>query len=185
MSLEVSVCCADSVVYKIEFIGEKMRFLLYIASVYMMIGMPAQALTLECKTTKYGNTRYDKKIIDSWLPKTQVHVVNLKNNTVVYKASGLKGKVVYFDSGRIRWEYYSSSTTVTKYKQTNILYKFIFFPKTKLLVSGVWFTSLLYPIEGVSSRCVVTKITKAEQELLNKTPDTQQGADRSRVEGQF
>ncbi len=158
--------------------------LFYILSVSMMIGLPVHALTLECKTTKYGSTRYSKNMIDSWLPATQIHVVNLENKTVIYKASGLKGKVVYFDNGRIRWEYYAEAETVTNEKKKNVHYKFIYFLKTKLMMSGVWFTSLTYPIEGISSRCKVTKITKAEQEIFNNTPDTQQGSDRSTVEGQ-
>ena len=129
-----------------------MRLIILTAALVSMFGASAQALTLVCEMQNHGTSRYNASIVDSWVPRKQVHVLNLNKERALYKGPNLDGKINVENEKRIQWRY-KKSLKDDLGKSYYLNFKFVFLRKQKILVTSVE-SARIRPIENVKGTCV-------------------------------
>ena|GEM_PF-5336427 len=142
----------------------------------LFFGSSAQALTLVCDLTNYNNSpHYNAKTIESWLPKRQTHVIDLKNNKARYVEAGFEGDITFSSNGRFQWHYIETVKNTNGTVFDNIYFKYVFLRKKKILKPSVEITIVYKPIDGVYGNCKETKVSKEDLKVLNAKPKTVKG----------
>lgn len=138
-----------------------MRLLLSLLAVVMLSGTSAQAFTLVCKVTPVaeGNAGdiyppTPRTVLESWMAPKQIFIIDLKQNTVVYKRYNAKTTLDFVDKKVIRWSFLGSSSNDGKTNLSQVTYKYNYIRKSKKLIATIDFGSLYANIRGSRPKCV-------------------------------
>ena len=95
-----------------------------------------QALTLSCDIKSQtdfrnfdGGRGLPRNLIESWSPKKQVHILNLKTNTAAYKGANFKTKLDVINDKIIQWKYTESISDKNKITFSPIIFKYHYIRK--------------------------------------------------------
>jgi hypothetical protein len=127
-------------------------------------GAPVQALTLMCEITSqselgrtFSGRGISKKSIESWSPKKQTHVLNLKTETAVYKGTKLKAKIDTINDKVIKWKYVIKYTDENKTTFNAITFKYHYVRKNHKIITSVDFGPGYLKIESNGGSCTERK----------------------------
>jgi len=141
-----------------------MRLFLILSASLIVMSSSVQAMTLSCdikSRTDHGS--YDggrgipSDVIESWSPKKQVHILNLKMGTAVYKGAEFKTKLDVLNDKTIQWKYIESRSDKNKTTFSPIIFKYHYIRKNHRMVSSVDFGPGYLNIVSFKGRCTEHK----------------------------
>ena len=137
-----------------------MRLLLVLSTSLAMMSTSAQALTLSCIIPSHGDQGnftagfMRQKTVNKFSPKNQVHILNLKEKTALYKGPNFKTKLDVLNDKSIRWKYVETFTNKEKTVTHTIAFEYIYLRKKNKIVTAVNFGPAYMKIVSTRARCV-------------------------------
>jgi hypothetical protein len=130
-----------------------MRVFLVLLTALSMFASSAQALTLVCKFTNYSNSKYSKDFNEAWVPRDQVHVLNLKKDEAYYEDFDFTGEITHITKTRIHWRYEEDLTTADGLTYYNMSFSYIFLRKSKRVITSINLTYGLQALIDIKGTC--------------------------------
>ncbi len=141
-----------------------MRFPTILLSTLFFTTYEAHAFTIQCSvTTQPDQGIYDnpplmkKSVIESWSPKKQAHVLDLKAKTATYKNFNLKTKLSSVNENRITWSYAASVDSKVQAEKLNVTFEYLYIRSTKKLATTVDFKGNYFKLTSIKGDCIETK----------------------------
>jgi hypothetical protein len=138
-----------------------MRLLLILSAGFVIFNAPANALTLTCEiSSRIDQGSFDRgpmassKVIESWSPKKQIHIINIKENTAIYKGPNFKTKLDVINKNRIKWRYEQEMTDSRKTNYNSVGFEYTYIRKNHKIVSSVDFGPMYMEIVSTKGICV-------------------------------
>lgn len=128
---------------------------------FMVLSTSAQALTLVCSMIGANfvgpnsiGGGYNQKILDSYIPRKQTHVIDLKKNTAFYKNFEFKTNLQNVDDKIIKWTYNAKNRNSKGGPSQAISLKFIYFRGTHSISHTVEPRGLIRKMTVRNASCV-------------------------------